>query len=44
MRLMLAGSITVWSLFAIALLWFYPLSKQRAYAIRDELEARRGKI
>jgi GPH family glycoside/pentoside/hexuronide:cation symporter len=44
MRLMLAGSITVWSLFAIALLWFYPLNKQRAYAIRDELEARRGKI
>lgn len=44
MRLMLAGSITVWSLFAIALLYFYPLSKERAYEIRDELEARRGKV
>ncbi len=44
MRLMLAGSIVVWSLFAIALLSFYPLSKQRAYEIRDELEARRGKL
>jgi GPH family glycoside/pentoside/hexuronide:cation symporter len=44
MRLMLAGSITLWSLFAIALLSFYPLSKERAYAIRDELEARRGKV
>jgi GPH family glycoside/pentoside/hexuronide:cation symporter len=41
-RLMLAGSITLWSLFAIALLWFYPLSKKRAYEIRDELETRRG--
>lgn len=44
MRLMLAGSIAIWSLFAIALLCFYPLSKERAYEIRDELEARRGKV
>lgn len=44
MRLMLAGSITIWSLFAIALLSFYPLSKERAYEIRDQLEARRGKV
>ena len=41
-RLMLAGSITMWSLFAIALLSFYPLSKERAYETRDALEARRG--
>jgi GPH family glycoside/pentoside/hexuronide:cation symporter len=44
MRLMLAGSITLWSVFAILLLSFYPLSKDRAYEIRDALEARRGKI
>jgi GPH family glycoside/pentoside/hexuronide:cation symporter len=44
MRLILAGSITVWSILAIALLMFYPLSKTRAYQIRDELEKRRGKI
>lgn len=44
MRLMLAGSIAIWSLFAIALLCFYPLSKERAYEIRDQLEARRGKV
>jgi GPH family glycoside/pentoside/hexuronide:cation symporter len=42
MRLMLAGSITLWSLFAILLLVYYPLSKKRAYEIRDELEKRRG--
>jgi GPH family glycoside/pentoside/hexuronide:cation symporter len=42
MRLILAGSITLWSVFAIALLSFYPLSKKRAYEIRDELEKRRG--
>jgi GPH family glycoside/pentoside/hexuronide:cation symporter len=42
MRLTLAGSITLWSVFAIALLAFYPLSKRRAYEIRDELEQRRG--
>jgi GPH family glycoside/pentoside/hexuronide:cation symporter len=42
MRLILAGSITLWSVFAIGLLAFYPLSKERAYATRDELEKRRG--
>ncbi|HEX2855603.1 MAG TPA: MFS transporter [Opitutaceae bacterium] len=42
MRLMLAGSITTWSILAIVLLAFYPLSKTRAYQIRDELEKRRG--
>ena len=44
MRLMLAGSITVWSIAAIGLLSFYPLSQRRAYEIRDELEARRGRV
>ena len=44
MRLMLAGSISIWSIFAIALLAFYPLSKRRAYEIRDELEKRRGSV
>ncbi len=43
MRLILAGSITIWSLFAIGLLCFYPLTKEKAYSIRDDLEARRGK-
>jgi len=42
MRLILAGSITLWSVAAIALLANYPLSKHRAYEIRDELERRRG--
>lgn len=44
MRLMLAGSIALWSIFAIVMLWFYPLTKKRAYAIRIELETRRGKL
>lgn len=44
LRLMLAGSITVWSILAIGLLFFYPLSKARAYEIRDELEKRRGTL
>ncbi len=44
MRLMLAGSISVWSLLAIGLLLFYPLSKRRAYEIRDDLEKRRGAV
>jgi GPH family glycoside/pentoside/hexuronide:cation symporter len=44
MRLILAGSITLWSVFAIGLLVFYPLSKRRAYEIRDELEKRRGSV
>lgn len=44
LRLMLAGSIAVWSVLAIGLLLFYPLSPARAYAIRDELERRRGAV
>lgn len=42
MRLILALSTVIWAALALALLAFYPLSQQRAYEIRDELEARRG--
>jgi GPH family glycoside/pentoside/hexuronide:cation symporter len=44
MRLCLAVSTALWALIAIGLLAFYPLSKARAYEIRDALEARRGAI
>jgi GPH family glycoside/pentoside/hexuronide:cation symporter len=44
MRLTLAVSTAVWSLIAIGLLALYPLTKARAYEIRDALEARRGTI
>lgn len=44
MRLMLALSTGVWAIVAIVLLAFYPLSRARAYHIRDQLEARRGTI
>ena len=44
MRLTLAVSTALWSLIAIGLLAFYPLTKARAYEIRDALEARRGPI
>jgi GPH family glycoside/pentoside/hexuronide:cation symporter len=43
MRLTLAISTGVWSIIAIWLLAYYPLSKERAYEIRDELETRRGR-
>jgi glycoside/pentoside/hexuronide:cation symporter, GPH family len=44
MRLMLAVSTVVWAIVAVGLLALYPLSKQRAYEIRDQLEARRGRL
>jgi glycoside/pentoside/hexuronide:cation symporter, GPH family len=44
MRLTLAISTAVWSVIAIWLLAYYPLTKARAYEIRDELEARRGRL
>jgi GPH family glycoside/pentoside/hexuronide:cation symporter len=44
MRITLAGSSTVLSLAAIWLLYYYPLTKKRAYEIRDRLEARRGRV
>jgi GPH family glycoside/pentoside/hexuronide:cation symporter len=42
MRMTLAVSTALWSVIAIWLLAYYPLTKARAYEIRDELEARRG--
>lgn len=44
MRAVLAGSTAVWAIAALALLACYPLTRKRAYEIRDALEARRGKI
>ena len=44
MRMTLAVSTALWSLIAIWLLAYYPLTKARAYEIRDELEARRGRV
>jgi GPH family glycoside/pentoside/hexuronide:cation symporter len=44
MRLTLASSTVMWSLIAIWLLTYYPLTKERAYQIRDALEARRGRM
>lgn len=44
MRLVLAISTAAWAVLAIALLFFYPLTRQRMRVIRDELEARRGRI
>lgn len=44
LRLLLAVSTAVWAVIAVALLAYYPLSKARAYEIRDALEARRGRL
>ncbi len=44
MRLTLAFSTALWSIVAIWLLAYYPLTKARAYEIRDALEARRGRV
>lgn len=44
LRLILTISTAVWSVAAIALLCFYPLTQKRSYEIRDELEARRGTL
>jgi GPH family glycoside/pentoside/hexuronide:cation symporter len=44
MRLTLALSTALWSVVAVWLLAYYPLTKERAYQIRDELEERRGAI
>jgi len=44
MRLVLTLSTALWAVLALTLLWFYPLTRQRAYEIRDALEARRGKL
>jgi GPH family glycoside/pentoside/hexuronide:cation symporter len=44
MRLTLAGSTALWSVIAIWLLAYYPLTKARAYDTRDKLEAHRGTL
>jgi glycoside/pentoside/hexuronide:cation symporter, GPH family len=44
LRLILTVSTAVWAVLAILLLRLYPLNRQRAYQIRDALEARRGKV
>jgi GPH family glycoside/pentoside/hexuronide:cation symporter len=44
LRVILTGSTALWAVLAIVLLCFYPLNRQRAYQIRDALEARRGKV
>lgn len=44
LRLFLSVSTAVWAAAAIILLAFYPLTQQRAYEIRDALEARRGAV
>ena len=44
MRTVLAVSTALWAVAALTLLRFYPLNRQRAYQIRDALEARRGKV
>ena len=44
MRLMLAIPTAGWALAALGLLALYPLTRARAYEIRDALEARRGSV
>jgi GPH family glycoside/pentoside/hexuronide:cation symporter len=44
MRLMDIGVPSVAVLVAIVLAWIYPISEDRAYQIRAELEQRRGKL
>ncbi|HMD60374.1 MAG TPA: MFS transporter, partial [Opitutaceae bacterium] len=44
MRLTLALSTALWSVIAIWLLAYYPLTKVRAYETRDKLEALRGTL
>jgi len=44
LRLILTLSTAIWGVLAIFLLQLYPLNRQRAYQIRDALEARRGKV
>jgi len=44
LRLFLSVSTAVWATAAIVLLFYYPLTQERAYEIRDELESRRGTV
>lgn len=43
MRLTLAVPTAIWALIALALLAMYPLTRDKMYATRDELERRRGR-
>lgn len=44
MRLVLTLTTAAWAISALLVLAFYPLNRKRAYEIRDQLEARRGKV
>lgn len=44
MRLVFALATAAWAILALVLLAFYPLTRKRAYEIRDQLEARRGAV
>lgn len=44
LRLILTLSTAAWAVLAMFLLRYYPLHRNRAYQIRDELEQRRGAI
>lgn len=44
MRLILTVSTAIWAIAALAMIVFYPLTRKRAYEIRDQLEARRGRV
>jgi GPH family glycoside/pentoside/hexuronide:cation symporter len=44
MRMTLAVSTLLWAVLALWLIVKYPLSQKRAYEIREELEARRGRV
>ncbi len=44
MRMVLAASTFVWAAIALVLIAFYPLTQKRVYEIRDQLEARRGRV
>ena len=44
MAMVLTISTALWAIIALLILVFYPLNRKRAYEIRDQLEARRGKV
>jgi GPH family glycoside/pentoside/hexuronide:cation symporter len=44
LRVIFTSSTALWAIGAIVLLAYYPLSKAKAYEIRDALEARRGRV
>lgn len=44
LRLFLTLSTAAWAIVALVILYFYPITRQRAYETRDALEARRGAV